>query len=65
LGNTNGFPGTPALWTTGSASISVSFTAPGTYTITDEVGNNICGTDQLVRTVCVEEPPVPAFTLTP
>ena len=65
LGNINGQPASPSLWTPGSASLQVSFTAPGTYTITDVVGNNICGTDTLVRTVCVEEPPVPDFEIQP
>lgn len=64
LGNTNGQPGNPGLWTGGSASLGVQFTAPGSYTITDVVGN-VCGFDTLSRSICVEAPPLPAFTLAP
>ncbi len=64
LGNDNGQPANPGLWTDGSTSIGVQFTAAGTYTITDRTGNS-CGTHTLQRTVCVEEPPVPSFTLLP
>ncbi len=64
LGNANGQPGNPGLWTGGSASLGVQFTTPGTYTITDVVGN-VCGFDTLQRSVCVEAPPTAAFTLNP
>jgi len=64
LGLTNG-SNNPNNWTSGSQVLSVQFTAPGTYSITDVVGNNICGRDTLVRTICVEGPPVPNFTLSP
>lgn len=64
LGNNNGQPGTPAVWTTGSASIGITFTAPGAYLVSDITGN-VCGFDTLVRTICVEAPPLPAFTLSP
>ena len=64
LGNDNGQPANPGLWTDGSTSIGVQFTAAGTYTITDRTGNS-CGTHTLQRTVCVEEPPTPSFTLLP
>lgn len=64
LGNDNGNPGNPGLWTDGSATLGVQFTVAGTYTITVRTGNS-CGNSTLVRTVCIEEPPVPSFTLTP
>lgn len=41
-----------------------TYTAPGTYTITLSAGNT-CATGDSVRTVCVEDPPVPEFTITP
>lgn len=41
-----------------------SYSAPGTYTITLSAGNN-CATGDSVRTVCVEDPPTPEFTITP
>jgi len=64
LGNLNGQPGNPGLWTTGSATLGVQFNTPGTYTISDLVGNS-CGQNSISQTICIEEPPVPAFTLTP
>jgi len=62
LGNVNGNPTNPALWTDGSASLGVQFNVAGTYTVTLLTGN-ACGTHTLSRTVCVEEPPIPSFTL--
>ena len=64
LGGDNGNPGNPGLWTDGSSSLGIQFTAAGTYTVTDRTGNS-CGTHTLSRTICVEEPPAPSFTLTP
>lgn len=64
LGNQNGQPGNPGLWTTGSNTLGVQFNTPGTYSITDLVGNT-CGQDSQTQTICIEQPPVPAFTLTP
>ncbi len=64
LGSANGQPNNPTLWTTGSNALTVTFSQPGTYTITDVTGN-FCGLDTLVRTICVEAPPVPNFSLSP
>lgn len=64
LGNDNGAPANPNLWTDGSTTIGVQFSVAGTYTITDKTGNS-CGDHTLSRTICVEESPVPAFTLLP
>lgn len=64
LGSDNGQPATPSVWTTGAASLGLTFTVPGTYTITDITGN-ICGFDTLVQSICVEAPPAPAYTLMP
>lgn len=62
LGSINGSPNTPGLWTSGSDVLGVQFTAPGIYTITDVVGNAICGLDTLVRTIIAEAPPTPQIT---
>lgn len=62
LGQDNGQPTMPAIWTNGATTLNVTFTVPGTYVVT-EVTGNICGTDTLTRTICVEEPPQPVFTL--
>lgn len=57
--------GLPNQWTNGANNISVQFTQPGNYCITLNVGNNLCGTDDVVQCICVEGPPQPAFTLAP
>lgn len=64
LGNTNGQPTNTNLWTNGSASLGVQFNTPGTYTLSVTTGN-VCGISTLEQTICVEAPPVPAFTLDP
>jgi len=55
----------PNQWTNGSNNISVQFTQPGNYCITLNVGNNLCGVDDVQHCVCIEGPPQPAFTLSP
>lgn len=40
------------------------YTAPGTYTVTLTTTNN-CSVNVITRTVCIESPPTPAFTVTP
>ncbi len=62
MGSTNGQPAVPGVWTSGAASLGVTFNTPGTYTVTDVAGN-ICSVDTVVRTICVEQPPQPAFTV--
>ena len=64
LGSTNGQPAVPGVWTTGAAVLGVTFNTPGTYTVTDVAGN-ICAVDTVVRTICIEQPPQPAFTALP
>ena len=46
------------------ADVSHVYTSPGTYTITLDATNN-CSTSQHSEVVCIEEPPVPDFTLDP
>lgn len=50
------------LWLSGSDQLCVNFTQAGTYTITLNTGNR-CGSDSIVKTICVEEPIVPSFNL--
>lgn len=50
------------LWLSGSDELCVNFTQAGTYTITLNTGNR-CGSDSIVKTICVEEPIVPSFNL--
>jgi gliding motility-associated-like protein len=67
LGNDNGAVGAgydPSAWSSGSTTLGVQFSTPGNYTI-DLVSGNYCGGDTMSRSICVEGPPQPAFTLTP
>lgn len=41
-----------------------TYTAPGNYTVTLSAQNS-CGTTTESNSICVEDPPVPAFTLSP
>lgn len=52
----------PSLWLSGSNNLCVNFTTPGTYTITIKTGNK-CGIDIETKTICIESPLVPNFTL--
>lgn len=52
----------PTSW--GSTNLGITFTAPGTYSISMIV-RNACGNDTMTKTVCVENPPVPGFTINP
>lgn len=40
------------------------YTAPGTYTVTLTTTNS-CSSNVITRTVCIENPPTPSFTVTP
>lgn len=51
------------LWTKGSDVISPIFTVPGTYKIKLRVDTKRCGNDQLEKTICVEAPLKPQFSL--
>lgn len=51
------------LWVTGSDIIAPVFTTPGIYTIKLRVDTKRCGTDSLVKTICVESPLSPQFSL--
>ncbi len=61
MGNSNG-SSDPKFWTPGSDEICPQFSLPGTYTITYTIGNS-CSSYSVDKTVCVEAPLVPAFSL--
>ena len=61
LGNDSGFTD-PNLWISGSNAICLNFSIPGTYTITLKTGNK-CGFDTEIKTICIESPLSPQFTL--
>ena len=52
----------PNIWLNGTENLSLNFTQPGTYTITLKAGNR-CGFDTEVKTICIETPLAPQFTL--
>ena len=52
------------LTTTTATNPTHIYTAPGTYTVTLTTTNN-CSVNVITRTVCIENPPTPAFTVTP
>ena len=39
------------------------YTSPGTYSVSLKASNSVCGTSTIVKTICVEAPPVPNFSL--
>ena len=51
------------LWQNGSDIISPVFTTPGTYKIKLRVDTKRCGNDQIEKTICVEAPLNPQFSL--
>lgn len=52
----------PGLWLTGSNTLCLNFSQPGTYTITMKTGNR-CGFDTKTQTICIEAPLTPQFNL--
>ncbi len=52
----------PSLWLSGSQTLCVIFNIAGTYTITIKTGNK-CGIDTESKTICVQPPLTPLFTL--
>ncbi|MFV5685886.1 PKD domain-containing protein [Flavobacterium sp. GB2R13] len=62
LGSDNSSSTNTNTWTGGSNSICPVFNVQGTYTITMKTGNS-CDIDQITKTICVEVPLVPQFTI--
>lgn len=50
----------PTTW--GSTTVGIQFNTPGTYNMALIV-RNFCGNDTIIKSICVEAPPVPNFTL--
>ncbi|MDD2982240.1 MAG: PKD domain-containing protein [Crocinitomicaceae bacterium] len=39
------------------------YTTPGTYSVSLTASNSVCGSSTIVKTICVEAPPVPNFSV--
>ncbi|CAN5819455.1 hypothetical protein BH11BAC3_BH11BAC3_15300 [soil metagenome] len=53
----------PSVWQSGSQTIGIKFTIAGVYQVKIKTGNNICGSDSVVKNICVTTAPVPSFTV--
>lgn len=62
LGQTNG-KNIPSLWTNGSQNLNIKFTTAGNYTLKMITGNDICGIDSTIKTICVNPLPTALFSL--
>ncbi|MCW3108048.1 MAG: domain containing protein, partial [Segetibacter sp.] len=63
LGDTNGNPSNSISWSNGTSFLNIIFTAPGTYTVKLLTGTDRCGADEIVKTICVRNPPQASFTM--
>ncbi|RYY86719.1 MAG: PKD domain-containing protein, partial [Chitinophagaceae bacterium] len=63
LGTDIGSPD-PSLWTSGTNSLNLVFTTPGTYTVKMKVGNtSLCPTAEVEQIICVNGQPDAVFAL--
>lgn len=53
----------PSTWDPGSKNLTLNFTAPGTYAVKLKIGNGTCGSDSIVKTICVNPAPTAAFII--
>ncbi|HRO18048.1 MAG TPA: PKD domain-containing protein, partial [Ferruginibacter sp.] len=64
LGNDNN-SNSVGIWVSGTDIIQLQFSTPGTYSIELKTGNNNCGIDSIIKTICVNPEPTGTFTLSP
>lgn len=62
-GSLNGNASNGLVWTNGTSSLSLNFTATGTYTVRLYVFNDRCGIDSTIKVICVRNPPQAQFTM--
>ena len=63
LGSLNGNTTNQSAWTDAADTLDLQFVSAGTYTIKIYVGNERCGMDSTVTTVCIRNPPQASFTM--
>lgn len=63
LGSLNGNLTDQAFWTDGADSLDIQFTTAGIYTAKIYIGNERCGMDSTVTTICVRSLPQASFTM--
>jgi len=62
-GTLNNNPNNGFLWTSGTQSLNLEFSATGIYTVKIYVFNDRCGIDSTEQTICVRNPPTASFTM--
>ena len=63
LGSLNGNTPDQSTWTDGADTLDIQFTSAGVYTIKIYVGNDRCGMDSTVTTICVRNLPQASFNM--
>ena len=54
----------PSSWLSGSKNLNLTFTTPGVYTVTLKIGGNaLCGSDEIVKSICINPVPLASFNL--
>ena len=64
LGSDLGFPQEYDMWASGSDPLSITFNQAGIYTV-QLTEKNSCSSQSLTKTICVINPPVCSFSVTP
>jgi gliding motility-associated-like protein len=54
---------TPSLWLNGSQNFNLKFVAPGNYKIKLVTGNDFCGLDSTIKSICVNPLPIALFSI--
>jgi len=63
LGDIKGNATNSNVWENGTSLLNIVFTTPGTYTIKLYAGTDRCGVTEVVKTICVRNPPQASFKM--
>ncbi len=63
LGSLNGNTSDQSAWTDAADTLDIQFTTAGTYTVKIYIGNERCGMDSTVTTVCIRSSPQASFNM--